>query len=321
MEAAQLGRVPVEGIACTLTNNFKTVQYRELGLNELVFDAAFSLERGDGAAQLRLKTDYHVHGMEAAAFVITLNGFGTSVMGLAQASPQLHHVSMSWRPDAAFTRKALEHCAAKKNVDVQTFIDGLFEQSEEDYARDLGFVPGPGIRAAMKELLQNAGELSLVAAPGSSLDLTTVHLYKPEDWPDLLGLIVKVNGKEVTDLSFSVPDVDASPGEEHTAAFSFPEFDFLNQQQQAVMEQQREKAKVAPARSSRPRYRTVERGEVNKLEGHEIRILTADGKRRSGRVLKIHNGVIFLEMRMQGGTLSTNVPLKSAKTIEVLEQG
>jgi hypothetical protein len=321
MEAAQLGYGPADGIACSLSSNFMTTQYRELGLKELVFDTAFRFEHGDSASQLRLKMDYNMRGMEALEIVITMDGVGHSVMGLAMGSPQLQRVSMNWRPDAAFTHKTLDYCAGQQGMDVPTYIDGLFGQSDEDYAEDLGFVPGPGIRAAMKELMQNAGELNLVAQPASSLDLKSVYLYKPEDWPDLFGLIVKVNGKEVTDLSFTLPDIDPSQGDEQSADFSFPAFDFLGQQEQPVQAQSQKKPKVAPARSSRPRYRIVPRGEVNTLVGRSVRILTADGKRRSGRVLNISNGVISLEMRMHAGTMSTTVPVKAAKKIEVLERG
>ena len=63
------------------------------------------------------------------------------------------------------------------------------------------------------------------------------------------------------------------------------------------------------------------RGEINTLTGREVRISTVDGKRRSGRVLSVEKGVISLEMRMHGGTLSTRVPITTTGKIEVLEQG
>ena len=323
-EAAQLGQEPEGSLACRLSNRFVTAKYRELGLEELVLDTGVSFERGVSASQLVFKMDYSIHGAEQAEFTMTLDGFGDSVMSVALAPPQLGSVKMNFRPDAEFSRKTLEYCSEQHGVDLQTFINTVFDQSDEQYMRDLGFVPGPGIRAALKELMQNAGELSIVAQPTSTLDMKTVHLYKPEDWPDLFGLIVRVNGKEVTDLSFRLPAIDpAKKGEKQSAAFSLPGMDFLNQKQQ-VTERPRELKQPSSTRrssSGRPRYRTVTLGEIDTLTGREVRISTVDGKRRSGRVLSVKKGIISLEMRMHGGTLSTRVPINTTGKIEVLEQG
>ena len=324
-EATQLGQQPTGSIACRLGNRFITAKYRELGLEELVFDTEFSFERGVTASQLVLKMAYSIRDTEQAEFTMTLNGFGDSLMSLAVARPQLGSVKMNFRPDAEFARKTLEYCATKQGVELQTFVNGLFEKSDAQYMQDLGFVPGPGIRAAMKELMQHAGELSLVAQPTSTLDVKTVHLYKPEDWPDLFGLVVKVNGKEVSDLSFSMPGIDhTKQGDKQSAAFSLPAIDFLNQKEElpALGTTKTQKtSRVMRSSSARPRYRTVTRSEVSMLPGREVRISTVDGKRRSGRVIGVKNGVISLEMRMHGGTLSTRVPVATAGKIEVLEHG
>jgi len=321
-EAAQLGKQPAEGIACSLSSNFLTAQYRELGLDELIFDTRFTFERGLTASQLVFKMDYSIRDLEQAEFVMTMEGFGTSVMSLAVASPHLKRVSMTYRPDATFTRKTLEHCAGKQGVDEQTFVNGLFEQSDENYMQAFGFVPGPGIRTAMKELIQNASELNMVAQPPSALDLKTVGLYRPKDWPDLFGLVVKVNGKEVSDLSFTLPDVDPGQSDEQTAAFSLPGLGLFGQQKPAtpVQAQTDKKSGITRSSSGRLRYRIVSRRDVNKLVGKDVRIATTDGKRRSGRVLSIRNGIISLEMRMHGGSLSTHVPVATASKIEVLER-
>jgi hypothetical protein len=322
-EAAQLGRQPSEDIACSLSSNFITAQYRELGLEELVFDTVFSVERGLTGSELVFKMDYAIRDVEQAEFAMTLDGFGTSLMSVAFATPQLKRVAMHYRPDAEFSRKTSEYCAGQQGVNVQTFINKLFDKTDQQYMQDLGFVPGPGIRAAMKELMQSTGELSLVAQPPSMLDLKTVHLYKPKDWPDLFGLIVKVNDKEVSDLSFSLPGVDLTQDDNGTTSFNLPGLDFFSQQEQAAQTQVQagKKSKAAPSRSGRPHYRAVTRGEAKKLVGRDVRISTVDGKHRSGRVLNVNNGVISLEMRMHGGTLSTRVPVVTASKIEVLENG
>ncbi len=322
-EAAQLGQQPAEDVACSLSGNFLTAQYRELGLDELVFDTRFRFERGITASQLVFKMDYAIRDLEQVEVAVTLEGVGRSLMNPAFFNPKLKRVTVNYRPDAAFSRKTLEYCAGRQDVDVPTFISTLFEKSDEHYMQNLGFVPGPGIRAALQELTQSAGELSMVAQPASALDMKTVHLYKPTDWPDLFGLMVSVNGKEVSDLSFTLPEVESGQGDKQTATTGQPQMAPPVRQQQAdpVRAQSVKKARVARSPSGRPRYRIVTRGEVNKLVGRYVRISTADGKRRSGRILGISKGIISLEMRMNGGTMSTRVPAAKASKIEVLERG
>ena len=138
-------------------------------------------------------------------------------------------------------------------------------------------------------------------------------------------MFVKVNGKEVSDLSFSMPDIDhTKQGKKPSTAFSLPAIDLLRQEDRQAARlpaKTKKMSKAVQSSSGRPRYRTVTRGEVNMLTGKQIRISTVDGKRRSGRVLSVKNGVISLEMRMHGGTLSTRVPVATAGKIEVLEHG
>ena len=322
-EAEQLGQQPAEGIACSLSSNFITAQYREVGLEELIFDTRFSFERGLTASQLVFKMDYSIRGVEQAEFTMTMDGIGNSVMSIAFATPQLQSITLNYKPDAEFSRNTLEYCAGRLGTDVPTFINSLLEKSDEEYTQNLGFVPGPGIRAAMKEMMQNPGELSVVAQPDSTLDLKTVHMYKPQDWPGLLGMIVKVNDKEISDLSFTLPDGVPGQGDEQRAAFSLPGLDLFGAQEQAapVEAQPRKKSSGSRSPSGRPYYSIVARSEMNKLVGRDVRISTADGKRRSGRILSIRNGVISLEMRTHGGTLSTSVPIAAASKIEVLERG
>jgi hypothetical protein len=326
-EAAQLGQQPVDGLACSLSGNFITAQYRELGLDELVFDTEVSFKRGVSAGDVIIGVHYALAGLEEAEVSVTLSGLGNSVMGIALASPQLKSVTVNYRPNAGFSRKTLADCAARQGVDVQTYLDQLFAQNDEQYLQDLGFVPGPGIRAAMKEMMQHPGELKVFAQPTSTLDMKTVHLYKPEDWPDLFGLVVKVNGKDVSDLSFSMPDPDPAQGDEQAAALGLPGLAFISPGSPAEQTQDRQQVQQRPADTSpqrsagTPRYRVVPRSDVPQLVGKDVRIYTVDGKRRSGRVLNVKNGVISLEMRMHGGTLSTRVPVSTAGKIEVLDRG
>ncbi len=322
-EASQTGREPSADQACALSRAFVTAQYRELGLSELVFDTDFVIERGLTPSQVVMKMRYSLHGVEQADFTMTLEGMGNNVMSVAFATPLLKNISVSYRPDPEFSNKALHYCAELQATDVPTFISQLMDKGDEYFADELGFIPGPGIRSALRQFLESQGEVRISARPDSPLDIKTVHLYKPEDWPDLFGLTVTVNDTEVSDLSFRMPEHKAGEQNAETTTFKLPGLAMLDPIRNRESGENQADSKPAQAKSKygRPRYRTVDRKDVAQLVGQNARISTVDGKRRSGRVLSIKNGVISLELRMQGGTLSTKVPIAKARKIEVLDQG
>lgn len=322
-EAGQTGRQPSADQPCALNRAFATAQYRELGLSELVFDTDFLIERGLTPSQMVMKMGYSLHGVEQANFTMALEGMGDNIMSVALATPLLKNLTVSYKPDADFGRKTLDYCAGLQGTDVPSFISQLFDNSDEFFAAQLGFVPGPGIRAALREFMESQGEVRIAAQPNSPLDMNTIHLYKPEDWPNLFGLMVTVNDIEVSDLSFRMPEQKSGAQDAETTPFKFPSLAMLDprKNRETAATQAVAKPAQAKSRNGRPRYRTVDRKEVAQLVGKNARISTVDGKRRSGRVLSIRHGVISLELRMHGGTLSTTVPIARTRKIEVLDQG
>jgi hypothetical protein len=322
-EVSQSGLQPSPEQLCSLSRTFLTARYRELGMTELVFDNDLQIERGLSPSQVVMKMVYSLRGVEQGEAAVTLAGVGNDVMSVAVSTPRLHSVSISYRPDPVLARKALDYCAGLKGTDVPGFITQLFDNSDDWFAEQLGFVPGPGIRAALRQLMENPGELRLRAQPHSPLDMKSVHLYKPEDWPDLFGLIVTVNDTEVRDLSFRMPLREASEARTKSSAFQFPALALLerNRRQESPEATAAVKRAQSETPSGRPRYRQVNRQEVAKLVGKTARISTVDGKRRSGRILSVTNGIISLQLRLHGGTLSTEVPIARARKIEVLETG
>ena len=56
-----------------------------------------------------------------------------------------------------------------------------------------------------QDKLIDGSNLSIKADPPTPLDISTLHLYKAEDWPRLFGLEVHIDDVAVNDLSFRYP--------------------------------------------------------------------------------------------------------------------
>ena len=197
-------------------------------------------------------------------------------------------------------------------ISVEQFITQLVNQSNEDYINAFGFIPGPGIRSALKNLLTRPGELLIVVKSGGSFDFATLKLYKPEEIPEIIGLSVSVNGKAVDDLSFAMDEslmkrrlksgIDTSSGQNRKAALPTIE----SQAQLETFGQER-------------KYIVVRPSQVYKMIGQKAHLKINNGKTRSGKIVRVENEAVTLKIRMFGGTVSISFPLQDISYIEVQE--
>lgn len=315
MEAEQTGRQPSPDQVCTLSRDFITEQYRQLGFSRMVFDSSVMFDHRPASSEVRLTVDYLLRGIERGDFAITFTGIGSSIQSAAISPPRLQRVEAAYKPDAGLVTKTLEYCAQREGVDVQTYAESLFDKDDDYFVQTVGFIPGPGIRAAIRQMILERGELRIVAEPLSPLDLNTVHLYKPEDWPGLFGLTASVNDNPVTDLSFRVPGYTVNP-EKPRSLFNIPGLTQAEEPepvaaQETVPEQEQEKNSM--------RFRVVDKKRIPELRWKNVRIVTLAGKQRNGVITNVRDGVVYLENRMKGGSMSTQVSIASIKQIEVLE--
>lgn len=318
-EAKAMGYQPEKGLACSFSQAFMTEQYKELGVNELIMDAKVKIERGANSQSIIFKVLYALRDIEEYEVQFTMDNPQSIMVGMMGGpfTPPIRSVSLSYRPDPGFNQRAILYCAKLKGVSVKEFIGQLINQSDEDYMRDFGFVPGPGIRSALQGILINADELRIVALPGESLDLSTLHLYNPKDIPDLLELLVTVNGKTIDDLSFTLPTLSDTSGE--SASLKLPMLDMIRSATQAntpstIKPEAKQKEKV-----KKLKYHTVKPEDLKYKIGREAYIETVDGKTRAGRIESIENGIISLQIRMHGGTITSHIPISKAAKIEVQE--
>lgn len=321
-EAETLGYRPANGLACTFSQAFLTERYRELGVDELVLDTRASMERNNNSRSINFKVYYGLSGIEEMDAKFTLEetqGIVPGIISEGQVSPPLKSIAINYRPDAAFNQHTIQYCADLLGLNTDEFIEQLVNQSDEDYMNDLGFVPGPGIRAALKSILTEPGEVRIVALPGESLDLSTLHLYNPKDIPDLLELQVTVKDQPIEDLSFTQPVLSNSTGAGEIASVKLPIINMIRypSKQESIPEVKPVVTKKLPTKELK--YHSVKASELKRKIGREAYIVTTDGKARSGIIENVEKDIVSLQIRMHGGTITTHVPIKKARIIEVQE--
>lgn len=315
-EAEQNKKKYSDDLVCSLSRAFITAQYRTLGLSQLMLDSGFTIRYVAAASELQLKMHYSLRGIEQMKASMSFGGMGNSVYRVAAATPLLEKIEARYKPDSRFVDKVLDYCARQKNIDAETYIERLFSRGDQEYAAALGFIPGPGIRDAMRKMLENKSELRIIVNPISPLDVSKLHLYEHKDWPELLGLRVMVNGTRVSDLSFRIPTgKDASGPFSVFSAFAKNE----ESEDQASGKKSSVKGKRRSTPSRGPHIRVVSIRDIPRLIGKQVQILTYDGKRRAGHILRVEGDVVHLERRMSGGTFSTRVYVGAIKRIEVVE--
>ena len=199
---------PYRGAAqksCGLAGLFRRTQVWDLGLETVSMDGNIGYEWDAAKGQMSMHLDYVVDGIESLALDLSLSDVPRpSAMALG-VMPSVSEIAVTYRPDRHFAGRAVEQCAATQGQDVPSYVRSLVEADEEAFSRSLGFIPGPGIRAALASYLEEPGEIAMTVKPTSPLDPAALVASSPEDLLPVLGVALRVNGEEVGDLSFSLP--------------------------------------------------------------------------------------------------------------------
>ena len=303
----------VDSDSCSLGQVFGTKDFAALGYDEFLVDMQIGYSFTDSFPGLEVGWDFHTAG-ESGNFKLTFVDVSHNLQQAPQKAPRLRDMQLTYRLDPEFTGKMIDYCAKQRAVDRDTYITQLGTEPDALYQVYLGFVPGPGLREALQELLRNPGELHLSAQPLDPLDLTTLNLYKPSQIPDLFGLTLTVNDRPVEDLSLAFldlgADLDQTIREEIQGDSFWNELGFAGPSSTAP-------APAATVRAVEPaRYRTVERTKLAEHIGREVRIVATGGRKRSGLLRSVERGVATLDERKYGGVLTTTIALSEIVAAE-----
>lgn len=330
---------------------FGPAAWRAMGYERLRSDLRLRLDingrnlRAEGAWQgadmgmLRFRTE--VSGIQAA-----VDRMPTAAGGL------LRSLEMDYQ-DRSYYRRWVRYCAGRDGIDPASFIDAVVNADATYYMYSWGVVPGGDLRRAYGEFLRNPVSVSVVARPGTPVELVTLDHYAPDAMVALLDLRVIVNGQGVESSQVSYrPELlgkfNAAPTgdwrlplpQRPAEAAAVPEP--ARRPQAAAADQQSSRlrpsapelpaaapkskvAAVAPApapavkRTPEPvyDYRPVATDALGRYLGRYVRVFTSDGAAREGVLSAVRAGEVVVERRMYGGSMAVPMPLSGVDRIEV----
>ncbi len=222
------------------------------------------------------------------------------------AIPVLSEAAFDYQLEPDYIRGMTNYCAKQAGRTPAAFINTLFAMSDQDFSHNLGFVPGRGLRAALKSMISRAAPVEMKFNPVAGFDLRKLGEYSTGRQIALLGMELSVGGRRITDLDFSVQQNRSSttPG-----LFGGGDSGAFTSEDQS--------------RSALPRARYIETG-MNDLErylGYDVRIYQKNQKKpKVGILNKMKEGVLEVEQRLHGGKMTMQIAIDRVERVEVMRR-
>ncbi len=287
-EAARQGR-RISG--CGTVDPLGLKELREVGGGTLILDMGASYLFGEGTGGVRVHLDQSIRNAQSMSLDATISGVDNELREWSHAQPLLTYADLHMGLDSATIKKVRSYCATEAGISEDAFLKQTINQPDQAYLDRFHIVPGPGLRAAYLQLLKQGGELVIKARPKVPIELRNLTDYTPKDMVALFNPKVEINGKPVTDLSFNT-----EPG-------AGPAVD--------------QKADTRGELVHHARFRRVKTRELSKYLGRDVKIFTTDGKLRAGLLSAVREGVLTIEQRVYGGSLTVQVPSADVEKAEV----
>jgi hypothetical protein len=317
-EANSLGSSEV----CSLGGILQRSELMDLGYSTITADMGFGYEYDRDLKRIDARFDYKLAGVESLSMAMRVGAVSDQPMGMMASPPVLEKASMVYRVEPDYMRRAVEYCAAGKKQDRQAFLRALFPQGDDAYyQRNLGFVPGPGLREMFREMVTKGGDVRVRITPPPDFTVQKLNMYRPEDLVEMLIQEVSINDRLVTDLSFSQTEVsewdvtgDAAVAEERQVLRPRPDTAAGAKKAAGADQKQRQKPQWA--------YREVDKRELGKYLGRQVRLyIKGSPKPRAGELDEVTDKKALVDQRHSGGTFTTHVPFDRMLRAEVFLPG
>jgi hypothetical protein len=276
---------------CTLGGIMQHSELEELGHSTIIADAGLGYEFDREQGTLKAEFDYSVSGIESFVMDFRLRGVAIRAMDMLTAPPVLEDVKILYTLEPEYMQEAVQHCAEKNGQEPVEFIDSLFARSGYYFKKNLGFVPGPGLKDVLREMVSKAGTLRIDAMPPPDFTMEKISMYRQQDLANLMDLEVSINDKLVTDLSYSL--VSGGPDIEGGEGLDDPE-------------------------RVRWTYQEVKQGELGKYLGRRVRLyVKGNATPKTGELDNVTAREISVDQRVHRGTITAHVPTGLLERVEV----
>ncbi len=300
---------------CSLAGIINILGLKELGFPSITVNANMRYVYDEASNELEMKINYDIAGVESSYLSLKMNKISAAgIIGLG-SMPILDELALVRQVEPGYMKQIVTLCSGNAGQTPSTFIDTLFNQSDEHYLKTLGFIPGPGIKKVLKQLITNSGQIEIRATPSTEINPSALTAYRPQDLIDLLGVNVRYNDKPVTDLSFSVQLNKPGPKTKPPSSQNKPDTNLAQTSPLAMS------TKVKPASRSKLRYIETDVSELPRYLNYRVRIYTLNNnKAKQGLLVSINNQTINIEQVLYSGKMTSHLHISRIAKIEVLRR-
>ncbi len=292
---------------CSLGGLLSQRHLQELGYQQLVADLRIRYRLTPASGELSMNMDMVQYGVSSLGMEAQMSGVRNPAMLALGVPPSLKSTRLTFRMDKDYLERAVGFCAEQEGETKAAYVERLFAQQDNYFAANLGFVPGSGIRHALRQMLAEGAQIELEANPNAELNPAVMSVYKPQQLVDLLGLELYVDQQLITDLSFSLPrQSDISLGQ------------MLSNRSQGNAEV----TEAAPRKKRSPaRFIDTPLESLSRHQGRDVRVHTSDREEpQIGILAAVGDGQLDLEQRVYGGKMTIYIPLQRVQRVEVFRR-
>lgn len=282
--------------SCEFGSSLSPDDLKALGYDAVYANASFTIKNDKIASKTKMSVDMDVEDMGDVSMTMTMRG-SSSPMMMAMA-PSVDEVRFVYSVDQEYMKGVKKYCSNLLKVSEAQYVESIVNATDEEYQRYYGFIPGEGIRQAIRSFLLMPGEVDVRMRPSPDINPVTIKQYQPQDIVSLLGVNLYVNGEPVQDLSFTVDEQYSSlfgnkaHGEESAA-------------------DQRKKIQASYE------FQETALSQLPQYIGAQVIVTTRDGKERQGALVSISKQTAQIEQRIHSGKFSVHVPVEQISKLQV----
>ncbi len=277
---------------CSLPWVIRRLDLAKLGYEDLMIDLEMGLQKKPGGDGVIVKSSYAIDDMESSRIEADVTNLPSRRRFDPENPPTINFVDLIYTLDPKYVKAVTGYCAGQQSTTVDRFLTQLFNQPPYEYKAAMGFIPGDGIRDALRELWSKGGTIKLSISPPPDFNPADVSLYRPEDVPQVFGMTLAINDRQVTDLRIIDPE-SAGPTAEGESALATREL---------------------------VKYVRVGFSDLPKHIGTSVRIYTSGSDiPKEGILLSVKNRIINVEQRVRGGKYAAHIEFADFRRAEVLQ--
>lgn len=298
---------------CAGKSIFGPSDYKEMGYTRLLSSLRLAYKFNKANKSLNIKMNADTRNMGDMKTEINITNIGSmSSSAVAQASmPQLANVKVTYK-DKSYARHIVNYCSKLSKMKKEDFIDAEIKQSDNYFYMTWGFAPGQGLREAYKDFLLKPDLVTLTMAPSKEFNPMLIASMSNNEVMDALNVRLKINGLPINDLSFKAPPEEFTENFERRLA-STMDFNALLRGE-PIKAPAPDKRKVI--KKAAGKYHKISLKQIPKHIGDYVAITTNKGNERKGRLIRLKNATLYVEMRVSGGKFTMSVPIYKIKSIK-----